>query len=175
MSAASTLFFPGRQRVLSGVFWGGLFVGILDLTVALVGAGLQGYKPVGVFKAIASGLLGMSAFKGNGGTVFLGLVLHFFVAFMAAAVFELASRRLRVLTQRAVLSGLVYGLVVYAVMNGVVLPLSAYPKALYTRQLSVGAIVVGLIEHALVVGLPISLCVRHYSVDSVVRNGRATG
>ncbi|HXJ44011.1 MAG TPA: hypothetical protein VNH18_32290, partial [Bryobacteraceae bacterium] len=43
---------------------------------------------------IAAGLLGRQAFQGGAGTYVLGVLLHFFIACSAAAVYYAASRRL---------------------------------------------------------------------------------
>jgi ABC-type antimicrobial peptide transport system permease subunit len=71
-----------------------------------------------------------------------------------------ASRKLNLLTQHAIICGLLYGILVYLVMNLIVLPLSAiYFKPVY----SPAAVVTGLIIHMLCVGLPIALVVSRYS------------
>ncbi len=61
-------------------------------------------------------------------TAALGLALHFCIALSAAAIFYLASRKIPALTRHPVVAGLFYGFLIYAVMNLVVLPLSAYPQ-----------------------------------------------
>ena len=47
----------------------------------------------------------------------LGLVLHFFNAFIIFTEYFVASRRIRVVTERPGLCGVLYGLVVYLVMT----------------------------------------------------------
>src|SRR4030095_9717030 len=83
-----------------------------------------GVGPIRVLHSVASGLLGAAAFQGGGKTAVLGLALHFLIATTAAAVFYFASRRLLFLIERPVPFGLLYGAIVYAFMNFVVLPLS---------------------------------------------------
>jgi len=105
---------------------GGGIGGLLDITYAIVLWGyILGSNPIAIPQSVASGLLGKAAFDGGMGTFFLGLALHFFIAFVMALVYVLASRRLPVLTARPVLMGILYGLVLFAVMNYVVVPLSA--------------------------------------------------
>ena len=74
---------------------------------------------------IASGLLGPSSFQGGLGTAAAGTVLRFFIAFAAAAVYVLASRRVPILQSGAILFGLPYGVAVYFFMNYAVLALDA--------------------------------------------------
>ena len=142
-----------RSRAL---LYGTLVVGILDLADALVFFGLRGVRPIRILQSIASGLLGRGAFAGGLGTAFLGAALHFFIAFMVVATFFVASRYLAILRRSPVWSGLIYGIVVYLVMNFVVLPLSAAGRGSLTWPVVVN----GLIIHMLGVGLPSSLFAR---------------
>ena len=89
----------------------------------------------------------------------LGLGLHFTIAFTAATFYYLASRKLPVLLEHAILCGLLYGEIVFLFMNFVVLPLSA----LGADQFNITTYITGTIGHPLLVGLPIALSVRHWS------------
>lgn len=60
---------------------------------------------------------------------------------------------------RAVLSGLIYGALVYLFMHLVVLPFSAAPK----RDMPLIYKACEFVEHWFCVGLPIALSVRHFS------------
>jgi hypothetical protein len=81
-----------------------------------------------ILRGIASGLLGPKSFCGGWQTAMLGAAIHFLTAFSAASVFYAASRKLIFLRRRPVLSGVLYGIVVYLFMYWVVMPLSAYQK-----------------------------------------------
>lgn len=138
------------------ILYGTLVVGVLDALDAVVFFGLRGVRPIRIFQSIAAGVLGRAAFQGGLATAVLGACLHFFIAFVVVLTFYLASRRAPVLTRHAVVSGLLYGLVVYLVMNLVVVPLSAASAA----PPSVPVLVNGLLIHAFGVGLPTALFVR---------------
>lgn len=135
------------------IFLGGLIAGTLDAVDGVIAYGTQGLNPIQVLQYIASGALGKSAFRGGLVTAALGAAFHFLIAWVAAAVFVLASRQLQVLKTNAVPAGLLYGVAVYFFMNYLVLPLSAVAAG--TFQL--GFFLNGVIGHALFVGLPISL------------------
>jgi uncharacterized membrane protein YagU involved in acid resistance len=92
-------------------------------------------------------------------TAALGCALHFLIALVAAAVYVVASRRLPVLIRRPVLSGLLYGVVVYVVMNWVVVPLSAIPRGPFRPGLAATLVVI----HMLFVGLPIALATARFA------------
>jgi hypothetical protein len=133
---------------------GGLVAGILDLLQACI---LFGWD---IPLAIAAGLLGRQAFHGGAGTYILGVLLHFFIAFSAAAVYYAASFRLVFLKEHPLVCGLFFGGAVQEVMNLVVLPLSA----LHARgPYKLHDLVLGLVVHMVVIGLPISFSVRRFA------------
>ena len=139
--------------------WAGFSCGVLDITAALSVYGFFGLKPLRLLQGVASGLLGQSAFNGGVSTALLGLLCHFFIAFGAAGVYVLASRGIGFLIEHAVVSGVLYGVIVYFFMQNIVLPLSAAAK----RQFSLKMMVVGIVIHIFCVGLPIALNVRRFS------------
>ena len=147
-----------RSRALPAIASAGLIAGILDITSAFVIAGIKGTGSIRMLQGIASGLLGQRSFEGGMATAGLGLGIHFLIAFTAAAVFYAASRKFSSLTQHAVVSGLLYGIVVYIFMYWVVMPL-AFPTAYHSTSRDVTAVTI----HMTLIGLPIALIVRHYS------------
>jgi uncharacterized membrane protein YagU involved in acid resistance len=160
MSAAPTLLSRPKPSAFLAIFWGGLACGVLDITQACVAWGIQnGISPPRIFQSVAAGLLGRSAFQGGAKTAALGLALHFLIAFSAAAVYYAASRKIKLLIERHVIAGLLYGEAVWLFMNFVVIPLSAAQSGPFTTA----AILTGPIGHPFLVGLPISLAVRRYS------------
>src|ERR1041384_4095655 len=100
----------------------GLIVGAMDITSAIIQAISRGATATRLLQFVASGLIGPKAFQGGAATAALGLGLHFAIAFSVVVVFYAASRRLLFLRRQPVISGLIYGLIVFGVMNLVVLP-----------------------------------------------------
>jgi len=149
-----------RSKAYKTILMAGLIAGVLDITAAIVTTLLRGRPPLRMLQSIASGVLGLDSYNGGLKTSALGLVLHFVIATGWAAVFYVASRKLTFLVRQAIVSGLLYGIVVYFFMQLVVLPLSAFPHKV-TFNLS--GLLIGLGVHMLCVGLPISLTVRRYS------------
>lgn len=144
------------MRATRAILYGTLVVGLLDGIDAIVFFGLRGAKPHRIFQSIASGLLGSDSFQGGWATAALGVGLHFFIAFGIVLTYWLVSRRWLLLVRRPVVCGLLYGLVVYGVMNLVVLPLSAAAKAPFSWPVLIN----GLLIHVFGVGLPSALFVR---------------
>jgi hypothetical protein len=138
---------------------GGLVVGILDGLDAVIFFGLRsGARPERIFQGIAGGLLGRGAVQGGWRTALLGLFLHFFIAFAIVATYYVLSRGARLLTRYPVACGIVYGVIVYAVMNFVVIPMSAIGPR--TAPIPTPVLINGLLIHAFGVGLPAALFAR---------------
>jgi len=151
----STTTTSGMRSVTAvhAILWGGLVAGILDAVDGVIAFGTQGLNPIQVLQYIASGALAQSAFRGGIATAALGATFHFIIAWVAAGVFVLATRRLEIFKTHAVPAGLLYGVAVYFFMNYLVLPLSAVAPSPF----HIGLFLNGVIGHALLVGLPIAL------------------
>jgi hypothetical protein len=160
MSINSSALSLEKSKAFRAILWGGLIAGTLDILAAFISSSLRGVSPTRVLQAIASGLLGADAFNGGFATAALGLVLHFFIATTATAVYYAASRKLEALVDQPIVCGLAYGIPVYFVMNLVVLPLSAVP---FNPPHTLGAVVTAALILMFCVGLPIGLVVRRYS------------
>jgi hypothetical protein len=144
----------GKSSALLAIAVGGGVAGTLDLLQACI---LFGWD---IPLVIAGGLLGREAFHGGAGTYVLGVALHFFIACSAAAVYYVASRRLGFMREHPLVCGLFFGAAVEDVMRFIVLPLCAlHSKGPYKLR----DLILGLIVHMVVVGLPISFSVRRYA------------
>nr|WP_298721746.1 hypothetical protein [uncultured Steroidobacter sp.] len=146
-----------HNRAAYAVLWGGLVAGLIDITYAVGFSATRGVPPMRILQSVASGLLGSPAYQGGAATATLGLALHFVLMMIIAAIYYLASTRLRFLLTRPVWSGALYGFLVYWVMNLVVLPLSAFPSEVKFVPFLV---VTSLIVHAFGIGVPIAIASR---------------
>jgi hypothetical protein len=146
-------------EALRAIVWGGASCAVLDGLAASVQFGLKGIKPLHVWQGVASGLLGERAFREGWLSGGIGLLLHFAIAFSVAAVFVEACPQLPFLARAYWISGPLYGVIVFLVMNLAVVPISARPK----RPASSQIIFVQLIIHVLFVGLPIAMAANRFS------------
>ena len=132
---------------------GGLLAGTGDLVFALSYYGMK----LQVFQGVAAGLIGREAALAGGPATFaLGVVLHYGIALIWAALFCVAALRLPALLRNATAAGLAYGFVVYFGMNNVVLPLSALHTPFWPPRLDAAAIA----AHCFVFGFLIALVAR---------------
>ena len=147
-----------RNSNLRSIALGGMMVALLHLIVQdwLVFS-LLGQTPfMIVTQYVASGAIGNAAFAGGLATALLGLAIHFLISLIVAGVFILGIDRFPLLRRNSIFGSLIYGIVVFVVLYYVVLPLSAAPPVpLHTMD-----IIELILEHALVIGLPLGLFVR---------------
>lgn len=142
-----------KRKALLAIVWGGLLAGAFDLIYAITFYGAQGTKPIRIPQSIASGLLGMDAFKGGWTTALLGVALHFLIALVAAVIYYILSRQASALIRKPLIFGMLYGIAIYFFMRLVVLPLSAAPHFKSTPL----SIVTDFAVHMFLIGPSIAL------------------
>lgn len=161
MNSAPSARAPFSPR--RAVIFGGLTIGTVDILWAIGNSMLNGKGPVWVFQSVAGGLLGPDTFQGGAKTALLGMVLHYCIATTVMLTYFLVSRRLKVLVERPWVFGILYGIAVYGVMYGVVLPNSA----LHTAGIKWGVpLAKGLFIHMFGVGLIAALFARRGSATA---------
>lgn len=111
-----------KRSILTAIVVGGVVAATLDIGAAML---ISGASLTTILQFIASGLIGKAAFDGGVATAALGAALQELMGLIIAAVFVLASLAAPILRRAWVAAGLGYGVVIYAVMNYVVMPLSA--------------------------------------------------
>ena len=156
-SSTSSLALASSSRPLAAIISAGLLCGLMDITAAFITWWPKGVKPPRLLQGIAAGWLGPNSFNGGMATAALGLAFHFLIAFTAAGLFYVASRHLAFMIQQPVVSGVLYGIMVYLVMYRVVIPLSNFHRAQ-----TVTSSIVAIITHIICVGLPISLVIHRF-------------
>ena len=134
-----------------------LVCGTLDILFAVILTLLRGKEPAGMLRFVASGPFPRAIDWGAGGSL-LGLAVHYSLMAIMIAVFVLAARNIPSLLDKPLLWGLVYGLVTYAAMNLIVVPLR-FPAAWPPKVLAVAT---QLFAHIVLVGWPVALIARRF-------------
>lgn len=149
-------------RLLLAILLGGFIAGALDIAYACIHYGIvYDVPPMRIFQSVAAGALGREEARAGGWTTAsLGLALHMLLTTIMAAFFVAWTRMVPDLNRWPLLSGPTYGLAIFAIMQFVVLPLSAtggdnHPEG----QFLIG----GLLIHAFGVGLPIALIAKRFA------------
>jgi hypothetical protein len=115
----------GKLSYLQAILLGGLVAGTLDIGAAAL---INMRSPVTISQFIAGGLMGKPALEGGMQSAAFGVVLQWAMSMIIAALYVLASTKIEMLRSRWLLSGIAYGIPVFAVMEYVVLPLSAWHR-----------------------------------------------
>ncbi len=137
----------------------GLLSGFLDGTAAIVQYLIKGGKhPEVIFKYIASALFGQEAFSGGTMTVLYGVLFHFIIAFIFAILFFFLYQPLHKIINNDIVLGLLYGIVVWAIMNRLVVPATKIPSTPFNVK---NAVIAALIL-MFCIGLPNALITGKY-------------
>jgi hypothetical protein len=142
------------------ILWIGLVAGTLDITENIVFNAFRGVTPWRIFQFIASGLIDGRSFQLGWTSVGLGVLIHYAIALIWTAIFYIAATEFNfnVLLRRPILFGLLYGMLVYAIMNFIVLPLSAVPPR--PSAATIAARINAVLALMFCIGMPVALLVK---------------
>ncbi len=131
----------------------------MDITAACIQYYIRtGKGPGGVLRFVASGVFGKKAFGGGTAMAGWGLLFHYGIAFCFTLFFYWIYPRLKFMEKNLVLSGLLYGALVWCIMNLLVVPASQAPVIPFVLKKAAIALLIlmGCI------GLPIALIIGGY-------------
>lgn len=146
-----------QGSILRPIVLATLVSGTLDILFAIFLTLLRGRDPATMMRFVASGPFPTAVDWGIKGSI-LGLLVHFAVMTIMVGLFVVIARSRPVLLDRPVASGVAYGLVTYAAMNLMVVPLR-FPQAWPPTALSIGT---QLFAHIALVGLPTAFIARRF-------------
>lgn len=136
---------------MKAILIGGLIAGALDILYAFIVYGplapslgiAPGVSPIEVLQSVYGGWVGRDTAMAGGVTAAaLGACTHFGIALVMAAVYAVLFARPG--ASNPILWGIIYGLILFVVMNYVVVPLSAAADGHFTN----GADAMDRIQHA---------------------------
>lgn len=138
---------------------GGLIIGILHLIIQVgIVFGLLLKSPyISSLQFVASGAMGNASYTGGLVTALLGLVLELLMTIIIAGIFIIGANRIPLVRRYVIPGSLLYGFGVFIVMNFIVLPLSAAPPL---PAPPMWLIIEMILEHILLIGLPLGILVQ---------------
>lgn len=158
MSTIASKPLDTHRSLMRPIVLGGIFVFSSQAIYQLIASTLIQKIPfVSVWQYIASGALGDAAFAGGMSTALIGVFFHLLISFVIAAVFIQSFERIPLLRRYAIPGSLLYGFGVFVVMNMIVTPLSATPTI---PAPTLPWLIVAIVEHVLMVGLPLGMLAR---------------
>ena len=131
--------------------------GTLDILAAIISTLIAGKAPIHMLQSVASGPLGAVALTSPAYAA-AGLLVHFAIMACMVTAYMVVVRQSRLLLDRPILAGALYGILLWLVMYWVVLPLRFH--APHPSQLV--PIAKQLFSHIILVGIPIGLVARRY-------------
>jgi hypothetical protein len=134
-----------------------LVSGTLDILFAILLSLLRGGDPANMLRFVASGPCPQATDMGTAGAI-LGLVVHFSLMAIMAAVFMVTVRTKPELLRKPVIAGIGYGMVTYVVLDLIVLPLR-FPAAWPPKPMSIAT---QLFAHIMLVGILMALIGSRY-------------
>lgn len=148
-----------KKSAIKTILLTGLVAGILDGAAASINALARGRSPVRVFRFIASGIFGKDASNPGWLMPTLGILLHFFIAFSFTIFFFLIFPKIKWLNKNFVITGLLYGIFVWLIMNLIVVPLSITGRIRFIDPLQT---IIGVLFLMFFIGLPIAYFTKRY-------------
>ena len=145
MNADSTTNNHARNLVLLA----GFTAGLADFLFASITRVMNGGSWMDPWKGVAGCLIGEAAREGGFEIVLLGIALHFFICFSAAAMLYFILKKAPSLPRQWLLVAVVYGIVFMLVMNYVVAPLSRAGRPIYPAE----TLPINALWHIVLVGL----------------------
>jgi hypothetical protein len=131
--------------------------GTLDILFAMILTLWFGREIPNMLRYVASGPIPAATDMGMGGAI-LGLLIHFALIAIMAAVLMFYLKRNPDYLEHPIWMGVVYGLITYAIMNWIVVPLR-FDMPLPPSPLSIATQV---FAHIVLVGIPMALVAGRY-------------
>ena len=150
-----------EKKLFSTILLTGLLAGALDISAAMIKFYIErGRGPAPIFKYIARGVFGDEVTTGGQVMIIWGIVFHFLIAMIFTAFLFLVYPTIIKWIKNPVLTGILYGLFIWVIMNRVVIPLSNIPAP------KVNFDVKDAVKQALIlicmIGIPVSLIAHRY-------------
>lgn len=149
------------RRLPSAILITGFTAGILDITAAVIHFVVKtGKEPIIIFKYIASAVFGSSAFTSPGLLMPpTGVLLHFIVAYLFTIIFFMIRKHFPATGKYPLVTGIIYGIAVWAIMNLIIVPMSNAPM----QPLTIASAVPAALILIFCIGIPVSLIAnKHY-------------
>ena len=146
-----------QRSILKPIVAATLVCGTLDILLAVILTLWRGREPTDMLRFVASGPFPNAVDRGTAAAL-LGLIVHYTLMAIMVAAFVIVGRSRPSLLDKPLLWGLIFGLITYAIMNLVVVPLR-FPAAWPPKALSIGT---QLFAHIVLVGWPTAFITRRY-------------
>ena len=152
MTAVKTLDNDSKD-LIKIILLTGLLVGSLDIIAALINFKLStGKNPTIVLQYIASAVFGKTkAYSEEGNMIFMGAVFHFLIAYFFTILFFVLYINFYFMSKNRLLTGIMYGIFIWSVMNLVVVPVALNNFVKWNQQTWINLLIL-----ICMIGIPLS-------------------
>ncbi|MEO5685408.1 MAG: hypothetical protein ABIQ88_22365 [Chitinophagaceae bacterium] len=151
--------FPQHKNAFTTILTAWLLAGTLDISSALALFSIRtGKNPLLVFNYIASAVFGKPAYTAGTPMVVAGLLLHYLIALIFTVLLFLLYPRIHKMITNKFIIGILYGVLVWMIMNLLVVPLTRIPPF----SISFAKAAENIVILILAIGLPVLLVVHRY-------------
>lgn len=143
------------SSLLTTILWVGFLIGFLDISSAFIQTKIMfpERNPFElVLRYIARAVFEKERANSEGSMLFFGALFHFIIAYSFTIVFFLIYPHIRFLSKSRLLTGVLYGIIIWAVMNLIVVPqtrIGHRPLVLKNAVIAAGILI-------LAIGIPLS-------------------
>lgn len=150
----------------------GLVAGTLDIMSAiLLHTALSGmFRPVALLQGIASGAFGKSAMEGGALMAVAGIIFHYFITYFWVLIYFLLYLGIPLIRRHKIWSCLLYGILIWVIMNNVVIPLSQIKPGPFRWDRALMNMAILMI----MIGIPASLFSHWHYLSASRRTGNKT-
>ena len=145
--------------VIATIIKAGLLAGTLDISFACLYSYIKrGTNPAMVLQYISKVVFGQTTITNPVILNITGLLIHFAIAMCWTILFFIVYRRFNLIRLNKIITGILYGLLVWAVMNIVILPLWNHKAFVFKAESSsINAVIL-----IAAIGLPLSFIAHRY-------------
>jgi len=152
----------GHPSAIETMLTAGFIAGCLDLLTAILvySVAMQRTTDTKLLQGIGRAAFGSNAFDGETSLALSGVAVHFFIAFSFAIFYFFIFPYIPFLRRQRIISGMLYGIFAWCVMNLAVLPLLHIANVPHKWD----SMIRGAVILMFCIGLPISLIVSRYYI-----------
>lgn len=149
-----------RPSAIQTILTAGLVAGCFDLLTAILvySVAMQRTTDIKLLQGIGRAAFGSNSFQDETSLALSGVAVHFFIAFCFAIFYFFIFPYVAFFRRQRIISGLLYGIFAWCVMNLAILPLFHVANIPHKWD----SIVRGAVILMFCIGLPISLIVSRY-------------
>jgi len=155
----TTLVYAKKPSIAAAIILTWLLAGTFDGLAAIFWTAYYTHTiSLDVFRFVASGIFGNSAFTGSGIMLVWGILAHYTIALCFTITWFLLYPFFNKILRYKIIIAIIYGVITWAIMERVVVPLSNVPK----QPFSITNALTGCIILMFTIGLTVTLMAHAY-------------